>query len=134
MLVDRTFGGILSETRMEALIEKLIGLKIEGIHDEMRELRSNSQKDSDGGNKKTSHKQWASSELFLHPYYGVLRYVPVGWQFPQCRLPVTYCLWYFRDQVKKIRPLKYLDYYDVNSCTVTNTSADGVYIIWQGCK
>ena len=38
MLDDRTFGGVLSETRMEALIEKLIGSKIEGIHDEMREL------------------------------------------------------------------------------------------------
>ena len=38
MLDDRAFGGVLSETRMEALIEKLIGSKIEGIHDEMREL------------------------------------------------------------------------------------------------
>ena len=38
MLDDRTFGGVLSEKRMEGLIEKLIGSKIEGIHDEMREL------------------------------------------------------------------------------------------------
>ena len=50
MLVDRTFGGILSETRMEALIEKLIGSKIEGIQDDLSKLRSNSQKVSDGGN------------------------------------------------------------------------------------
>ena len=71
MLDDRTFGGILSETRMEALIEKLIGSKIEGIQDDLSKLRSNSQKVSDGGNKKTRHKQWASSELFLYPY-GVL--------------------------------------------------------------
>ena len=112
----------------------MIGSKIEGIHDEMRELRSNSQKVSDGGNEKTRHKQWASSEPFLHPYDGVLGHVPVGWQFPQCRLPVTYCLWYFGDQVKKIGPLKYLDCHDVNFPTATNTSADGVCIIWQGCK
>ena len=72
MLDDRTFGGILSETRMEALIEKLIGSKIEGIQDDLRKLGSNPQKVSDGGNIKTSHKQWASSELFLHPYDGVL--------------------------------------------------------------
>jgi hypothetical protein len=50
MLDDSTFGGVLSETRMKALIEKLIGSKIEGIHDEMRKLGSNSQKVSDGGN------------------------------------------------------------------------------------
>ena len=134
MLDDRTFGGVLSEKRMEGLIEKLIGSKIEGIHDEMRKLGSNSQKDSDGGNEKTRHKQWASSEIFLHPYDGVLRRVPVGWQFPQCTLPVAYCLWHFGDQVKKIGPLKYLDYHDINFPTVTTASADGVCIIWQGCK
>jgi hypothetical protein len=72
MLDDRTFGGVLSETRMEALIEKLIGSKIEGIHDDLRKLGSNLQKDSDGGNEKTRHKIWASSDLFLHPYDGVL--------------------------------------------------------------
>ena len=38
MLDDRSFGGVLSETRMEALIETLTGSKIEGIHDEMRKL------------------------------------------------------------------------------------------------
>ena len=27
-----------------------------------------------------------------------------------------------------------MDYIDVNFPTVTNTSADGVCIIWQGCK
>jgi hypothetical protein len=30
--------------------------------------------------------------------------------------------------------LKYLDYHDINFPTATNTSADGVCIIWQGCK
>ena len=30
--------------------------------------------------------------------------------------------------------MKYLDYHDINFATVTNTSADGVCIIWQGCK
>jgi hypothetical protein len=56
MLDDKTFGGVLSEARMEALIEKLIGLKIEGIHDEMRKLGSNPQKVSDGGNEETKYK------------------------------------------------------------------------------
>ena len=134
MLDDRTFGGVLSETRMEALIEKLVGSKIKGIHDEMRKLGNNSQKVGDDGNAKISHKQWTSSELFLHPYDGVLRRVPIGWQFPQCTLSVAYCLWHFGDQVKKIGPLKYLDYHDVNFPTVSGTSADGVCTIWQGCK
>jgi hypothetical protein len=57
MLDDRTFGGVLSETRMEALIEKLIGSKIEGIQDDLRKLGSNPQKVSHGGNEKTRHKQ-----------------------------------------------------------------------------
>jgi hypothetical protein len=35
---------------MEALIEKLIGSKIEGIQDDLRKLGSNPQKVSDGGN------------------------------------------------------------------------------------
>jgi hypothetical protein len=66
MLDDRTFGGILSETRIEGLIEKLIGSKIEGIQDDLRKLRSNSQKVSDGGNKKQgiSNGQ-AQSFLFI---------------------------------------------------------------------
>jgi hypothetical protein len=72
MLDDRTFGGVLSETRMETLIKKLIGSKIEGIHDDLRKLGSNPQQISDSGNEKTKYKQWASSELFLHPYDGVL--------------------------------------------------------------
>jgi hypothetical protein len=86
MLDDRTSGCVLSETRMETLIEKWIGSKIEGIHDEMMKLGSNPQKVSDGGNAKTRHKQWAHSELFLHPYDGVIQCVPSGWQLPQCTL------------------------------------------------
>ena len=50
LLDDRSFGGVLSETRMETLIEKLIGSKIEGIHDKMMKLGGNPQKVSDGGN------------------------------------------------------------------------------------
>ena len=123
----------MSETRIEALIGKLIGSTIQGIHDERSKLGSNPQKVSDGGNE-SRHKQWDSSELFLHSYDGVLQCVPVGWQFPQCTLPVVYCHWHFGDQVKKIGPLKYLNYHDINVPTVTATRADGVYIIWQGCK
>ena len=134
MLDDRTFGGVLSETRMEALFEKLIGSKIEGIHDEMKKLQCNQQVAGDGGNTKIGCKERFDSELFLHPHDGVFRQVPVGWQFPQCTLSVAYCLWHFGDQVKKIGPLKFLDSRDVNFPTITGTCADGVSIIWQGCR
>ena len=65
MLDHLTFGGVLSETRIEALIEKLIRSKIEGIHEEMRKLGGNPQKVSVGGNEKTRHKQCECSEFFF---------------------------------------------------------------------
>ena len=134
MLDDRTFGGVLSETRMEALFEKLIGSNTEGLHVEMKKLQCNQLVDGDGGNTKIGSKERFDSELFLHPHDGVFCQVPVGRQFPQCTLLVAHCLWHFRDQVKKIGPLKFLDSRNINFPTNTGTSADGVSIIWQGCR
>ena len=131
MLNDRTFGGVLSETRMEALFETLIGSNIEEIHDEMKKLQYNQQIDGDGGKTKIGCKERYDSELFLHPHDWVFHQIPVDWQFPQCTLSVVYCLWHFEDQVKKIGPLKFLDSGDINFPTITGTCADGVCIIWQ---
>ena len=65
MLDDRTFGCVLSETRMETLIEKLIGSKSEGIHEEMRKLGGNPQKVSDGGNKKQGTSNGQAQSFFF---------------------------------------------------------------------
>ena len=64
ILDDQTFGDVLFQTRIEALLEKLFGSKIEGIHDEMRKLQSNKQSDGDGGKGKIESKKRSDSELF----------------------------------------------------------------------
>ena len=78
----------------------------------------------------TSRQSSFESQLFLHPHDGILRCVPVGWQFPLCTVAIAYCLWHFGDQVKKIGPLKFLDNQDASFATIS----DGNKVIWCGCK
>ena len=39
MLDDRTFGGVLSESRMVELIQKVVGSSLEGIKDQLNGMR-----------------------------------------------------------------------------------------------
>ena len=102
MLDDRTFGGVLSESRMVQLIQKVVGSNLEGIKDQLNGMRNEMMinNEHNGADKvDTSRQSSFESQLFLHPHDGILRCVPVGWQFPLCTVAIaSYCLlWHFED-------------------------------------
>jgi hypothetical protein len=81
----------------------------EGIHDEIKNHRSNS-KSKATINLKNKERYWADSELFLHSYDGVFKHVPAGWQFSQHNLAIGYCLLHFGNHFPTTHVIKYKRY------------------------
>ena len=81
MLDDRTFGGVLSESRMGELIQKVVGSSIEGIKDQLNGMRNEMMinNEHNGADKvDTSRQSSFESQLFcIHTMecYGVFRLV-----------------------------------------------------------
>ena len=106
MLNDRTYAGVISENRMEAIMEKIIGQKLLGLAEGLDQTATRNYAASN--NPTTPNNQKSSSHLFLHPHDGLFRRVSVGWQFPLCTVAVAYCLWHMGDDRNKIGPLDFL--------------------------
>ena len=95
MLDDQTFGGVLSAFPMVTkLIQKVVGSSLKGIKVQLNGMRNEMMinNEHNGADKvETTRQSSFESQLFLHLHDGILRGVPVGWQFPRvCTVAIAY--------------------------------------------
>ena len=124
---DRTMNGVLSERRMQALIENsplLSDLKneLKGLREAFN-TRVNNGADCQEANRAgeipyqgTFREEGIVWGLWHH--HGKLRRCPPQWSFPNsCSLAIAYDLWHCGDDVLKVSPLKYFKAGDVDYLT-----------------
>lgn len=109
---NRTMSGVLSEKRMQRIVESSnneLLQRIKGLEDLVRQQNAEGRSAATPGGGAGG----ATYDMFLHPSDGKLRRVPPNWTFPKGSLLNVYQYWHWGDEVSRIHPIKKLQRIDL---------------------